>query len=161
LESQDLTNIIEHCIEEIQPFLEGKKQNFNLKIPESPLMVRVDRIRLSQIIMNLLNNATKYTPEGGDITLVIKEMKDVIQVQVFDNGIGVREEDLGKIFQPFSNIKKSNYIKGTGLGLSVTKGLVEAHGGTIQAHSDGEGKGTTFTFTLPITKPELKVKEAN
>jgi len=163
LESQDFIDIINHCIEEIQPFLNEKKQNFDLEIPESPLKVRVDRIRLSQIIMNLLNNATKFTPEDGDITLAVKEKDGVIQVQVSDNGIGIREEDLEKIFQPFCDIKKPTFIKGTGLGLSVTKGLVESHGGTIWGHSDGEGRGATFTFTLPNTKsdPKLTVEEVN
>lgn len=161
LKSQDLINLINHCIEEIQPFLDKKKQNFNLKIPESPLKVRVDSVRLSQIIMNLLNNATKFTPEGGDITLTMKEKDGYIQVEVSDNGIGIRDEDLEKVFKPFSDIKKPTYIKGTGLGLSVTKGLVDAHGGTIWVNSNGEGRGTAFTFTLPITKPKPEVKEVN
>ncbi|WP_287587140.1 ATP-binding protein [Candidatus Borrarchaeum sp.] len=163
LEFQDLINIINHCIEEIQPFIDEKKQNLNLKIPERPLKIRVDRVRLSQIIMNILNNATKFTPEGGDITLAVEETDGVMQVQVSDNGIGIREEDLEKVFRPFSDIKKPTYIKGTGLGLSVTKGLVEAHGGRIWAHSDGEDRGAAFTFTLPNTEsnPKPKVKEVN
>ena len=159
LNSEDLINLLNHCTKEIKPFVDKKKQNFRLEIPEDPLRVRVDRLRFSQIIMNLLNNATKFAPEYGDITLAVEEKDDFIQIQVSDNGIGIRKEDLEKIFQPFSDIKKPTYIKGTGLGLSVTKGLVKAHGGTIWAHSDGNDRGATFTFTLP--KSKLKVKEAN
>jgi signal transduction histidine kinase len=73
-------------------------------------------------------------------------------VQVSDNGIGINREDLERIFQPFASIQKPNYIKGTGLGLSITKVLVEAHGGKIWAESPGEGKGATFTFTIPKRK---------
>lgn len=99
--------------------------------------------------MNLLNNASKFVPEGGKITLSAEEKKDTIQTQVSDTGIGIREEDLERVFQPFTDIKKSIYIKGTGLGLSVTKGIVEAHGGKIWADSPGVDKGSIFTFTLP------------
>ncbi len=99
--------------------------------------------------MNLLSNAAKFTPEGGDIILHVEDDSDNIVTQITDTGIGIREEDLGKVFEPFTPIKKPAHIKGTGLGLSVTKGLVEAHGGKIWVESEGEGKGATFTFTIP------------
>jgi PAS domain S-box-containing protein len=157
LETLNFMEIPKHCAKEIRTFLKVKKQNFHLDVPDGSLLIQGDRERLSQAIMNLLNNAIKFTPEGGSITLSLVDKDDVIQVQVSDTGIGLQKEDLEKVFQPFADIKKPNYIKGTGLGLSVVKGLVEAHRGKIWAHSEGEGKGTTFTFILP----KQKVKEVS
>jgi signal transduction histidine kinase len=76
-------------------------------------------------------------------------MENAVEVQVSDTGIGIRKEDLPRVFEPFAAIQKPTYVKGAGLGLSVSKGLVEAHGGKIWAESEGEGKGATFAFTLP------------
>ncbi|WP_455276200.1 sensor histidine kinase [[Eubacterium] cellulosolvens] len=120
-----------------------------MKVPKGRLFIQGDSIRLSQALINLLNNASKFTPERGKIELSVENMKESIQVQVKDSGIGIRKKDLERIFEPFANIKKPNYIKGTGLGLSLTKGFVEAHGGKIWVESSGEGKGAEFTFTLP------------
>lgn len=140
--------ILDDCVREIQPFLK-EKQNLTIETPKKPLPINCDHVRLSQVIMNLLNNAAKFTPENGKIHLNVKDETDHIKVQVSDTGIGIRKEDLKRVFEPLADIKKPTYIKGTGLGLSVTKGLVEAHGGEIFAESPGEGKGSTFTFTLP------------
>jgi signal transduction histidine kinase len=79
---------------------------------------------------------------------------DTIKCQISDTGIGIRKEDLLKVFEPFSNIKKPSTIQTAGIGLSITKGIVEAHGGKIWAESEGEGKGATFTFTLPKPKED-------
>jgi signal transduction histidine kinase len=130
----------------------------NLKIPNKPLNVKVDKIRINQIILNLLSNASKFTSNNGNISVQIKEEKNLIKVIISDSGIGIKSEDLEKIFEPFASIVKSTYIKGTGLGLSVSKRLVEAHGGEIWAESFGEGKGATFTFTLPKIKKKGAIK---
>ena len=82
----------------------------------------------------------------------VEDRIDCVVVEVSDSGIGIRSEDVNRVFEPFANIKKPTYIKGTGLGLSVSKGLLEAHGGKISAESAGEGKGARFTFTLPKQK---------
>jgi signal transduction histidine kinase len=79
---------------------------------------------------------------------MVKDAKEMIVVKVADTGIGIRKEDLSRVFEPFAAIRKPAHIKGTGLGLSVTKGLVEAHTGKIWAESPGEGKGSTFVFAL-------------
>ncbi len=140
--------ILDTCIREIQPFLK-EKQNLTIETPKKPLLINCDHVRLNQVITNLLNNAAKFTPENGKIHLNVKDETDHIKLQISDTGIGIRKEDLKRVFEPLPDIKKPTYIKGTGLGLSVTKGLVEAHGGKIFAESPGEGKGATFTFTLP------------
>jgi PAS domain S-box-containing protein len=150
----DFREIIEHAASEIRPFIRAKKQNFNVAVPRRPLLTLGDPARLSQVLMNLLSNASKFTPEGGRIRLTATDDKLIIVVKVADTGIGLRREDLTRVFEPFAAIKKPTHIKGTGLGLSVTKGLVEAHMGRIWAESPGEGKGATFTFALP--KREVK-----
>jgi PAS domain S-box-containing protein len=148
LEPIDLREIIEHATSEIKPFTKAKKQRFKVGVPKKPLPILGDPVRLSQVLMNLLGNASKFTPEGGEIRLMVKDAKEMIVVKVADTGIGIRKEDLSRVFEPFAAIKKPAHIKGTGLGLSVTKGLVEAHTGKIWAESPGEGKGSTFVFAL-------------
>jgi PAS domain S-box-containing protein len=152
LQPIDLKDVMNTYIKDTQPLLEEKKQNLKLEIPENELPVQADQVRLCQAVMNLLSNATKFSSEGSEITLRIEEEQEEITVKVSDKGIGIKKEDLERVFEPFSAIEKPTYIKGTGLGLSITRGLVEAHGGRIWAESEGEGKGTTFTFTLPKQK---------
>jgi PAS domain S-box-containing protein len=154
LQPIDLREIIDHATSEIRPFIKAKKQRFNVAVPKKPLPILGDPVRLSQVLMNLLSNASKFTPEGGTIRLTISDDKLLIVAKVADTGIGLRREDLTRVFEPFAAIKKPTHIKGTGLGLSVTNGLVEAHMGRIWAESPGEGKGATFTFALP--KREVK-----
>ncbi len=142
-------DIIKNCLEEVKPLFEEKKQVLNIQLPTGELNIQADKIRLSQILMNLLSNANKFTPEEGGVSFIVEKTNGEIRTTILDNGIGIRKEDINRIFEPFSSIKKPTYIKGTGLGLSVTKGLVEAHGGKISVKSPGEGKGTTLKFTLP------------
>jgi len=152
LTPMDLQEVVRHCVEEIRPSI-SEKQTFQIEVPDGPIPIQGDTVRLSQVLMNLLSNAVKFAPEG-EITLCVKEMEDAVQVQVSDTGIGIGKEDLEHVFEPFASIQKPTYIKGTGLGLSVAKGLVEAHGGRIWADSQGEGKGANFTFTLAKIKDE-------
>jgi PAS domain S-box-containing protein len=145
----DMREIISRCIKEIKPIADKKKQALEVEMPEKPLKVKADPTRLSQVIINLLSNANKFTPEGGKIAVMVRENVDHIETAVSDNGMGLKAEDMKKLFELFPDIKKPANIKGMGLGLSISKGIVEAHGGKIEAHSEGEGKGATFTFTLP------------
>ena len=157
-EPLNFREIIDHSVSEIKPLIEERKQKFDVKIPVKPLMISGDKIRLSQVMTNLLGNAQKFTPVGGKIALQISDKKTYFEVRIVDSGIGIKKEDLKRIFEPFAAIKKATYIKGTGLGLSVTKGLVTEHGGKIWAESPGMGKGSTFTFTLPKLKNKVKKK---
>ena len=131
----------------------GRRQVLQLNIPRGipPPKIRIsgDAIRLSQVVMNVLDNASKFTPDGGRIMIRVEDKIDRVSVEVVDSGIGIRRDDLNRVFEPFSTIKKSSYIKGTGLGLSVSKALITAHGGTITVESEGEGKGSKFTIILP------------
>ena len=153
LKIMNFSDVVRSCFVEIRPFVGNRNQTVYLDIPEEGLPIIGDAIRLNQVLMNLLINASKFTGEKGQITTKISEDADEIQVRVTDTGIGIRREDLERVFEPFATIQKPTYIKGTGLGLSVSRGLVETHGGRIWAESPGEGKGSTFVFTLPKWKP--------
>ncbi|MEM3017460.1 MAG: PAS domain-containing sensor histidine kinase, partial [Candidatus Bathyarchaeia archaeon] len=144
----NLKEIIDHCTLEIKPFLK-ESQELHVQIPDPPPIIQGDKVRLTQVLMNLLSNAAKFTPEGGRIQLAVEDEEEAVKIWVSDTGIGIRNEDLPRVFEPFAAIQKPTYIKGTGLGLNISKGLVEAHGGRIWAESEGEGKGATFTLTLP------------
>jgi PAS domain S-box-containing protein len=154
LQLLDLREVIDQSIRETQIILDVKKQHLHLEAPEKPLQLQGDATRLVGVLVNLLSNASKYSPEQGKITLTANEEADVIMVRISDMGIGISREDLSRVFEPFAPIKKPLYLKGPGLGLSISKGIVEAHGGKIWVESEGEGKGSTFTFTLP--KPKEK-----
>jgi PAS domain S-box-containing protein len=145
----DFMNVLDNSIKEIKPMINGRRQDLEVDIPKAPIRILGDTVRLTQVVMNVLDNASKFTPDGGRISVHVEDRVDQVIIQVSDSGIGIRGEDLHRVFEPFASIKKPTYIKGTGLGLSVTKGLIETHGGTITVQSEGEGRGSTFTFTLP------------
>jgi len=123
-------------------------------VPETT--VTADPLRLKQIMYNLLSNAIKFTPEGGQVTVAARTAQEAfVEIAVTDTGIGIRAEDLPKLFREFSQVggEQARVQHGTGLGLALSKRLVELHGGKIWAESEGENKGSTFTFTLPISGP--------
>ena len=109
-----------------------------------------DPKKLTQILLNLLSNANKYTPEKGKITVTSELIKDLVQVTVIDNGIGISEEDQNLLFTKFFRVenRETQRHPGTGLGLWITKSFVEMHGGTINIQSK-IGEGTAISFTLP------------
>ncbi len=124
----------------------------------SRLTIQADERKLKQVLFNLLSNATKFTPDGGSITLSAELADAELLVRVQDTGIGLKPEDLHRVFDEFEQID-SSYAKrqqGTGLGLALTKRLVEMHGGRTWAESEGEGKGSTFTFALPLQDGDRK-----
>ena len=137
------------------------------KIYRIPETIVADELRVKQIVYNLLSNALKFTEEGGNVCLgarmtvepeigipaATESLRNEVEVSVVDTGIGIRKEDVEKIFEPFSQLESSLSRKypGTGLGLSLTRSLVEMHGGRIWVDSDGPGKGSSFRFTLPIS----------
>ncbi len=157
LNDVDLIEVIKISLQNMEPIIENKKIQVSAVFPKTNLIIRSDKIRLLQIMDNLLSNAVKYTPENGKIQIEVSEDVEKIHVFITDTGIGINSYYLPNIFDPFSKIPKDRYagdyglfgIYETGLGLSVTKMLVEMHGGQISAYSDGEGKGSTFAFTIP------------
>jgi len=144
----DLRGLVKECVQDLQPLLNQKGHHLHLEIPSVPLQIRGDPLRLSQVLGNIMSNAIKFTPDGGDITISIEESPTKVSVRVHDTGIGIDKKDLDRVFEPFATIEKPTYFKGTGLGLSLTKQIIEAHSGTITVSSPGKWQGTTFTFEL-------------
>ncbi len=118
----------------------------------APEFIYADRLRVKQVLFNLLSNAVKFSkPEGGRVTVTAKKHEDMVEISVSDTGIGIKEENLGKLFKEFEQLDSgiSGKYGGTGLGLAITKKLVELHGGSITAEST-YGEGSTFSFKIPI-----------
>jgi two-component system phosphate regulon sensor histidine kinase PhoR len=159
MEVISLPNFIDDIIDFVKEPAEKKKISLSRNEIPSSLAVQGDRSYLEQILINLLDNAIKYTPDGGRVTLsaIEKNSKD-IQFSVGDNGIGIPKEDLSRIFERFYRVDKgrSKEMGGTGLGLSIVKHLVQAHGGRVWVESQ-PGKGSTFYFTLPKQKEEINL----
>jgi two-component system sensor histidine kinase KdpD len=130
-------------------------------LPEDPL-VNADLRRIYQVVQNLLTNAVKYSPDGGCISLTAAYERRDLVVSVADQGLGMPSIELDRIFDRFHRVhcEDSRRIGGTGLGLAICKGLVEAHGGRIWAESQGQGKGSTFRFTLPLLPEAAEVAVA-
>lgn len=148
----DLIEVIEQSIREIKPFILEKEQILDVDIPDLPLMVLGDSTRISQVLMNLLTNASKFSEERTPITLEAKDINGEILVSVQDTGIGIKEGDHERVFKPLAMIDKPIYVKGTGLGLSISKGIIDLHNGKIWVESEGEWKGSTFFLKLPKIK---------
>ena len=123
--------------------------NWEIEISENIPEVLADPPRLEQVIVNLLHNAIKFTPQGGQIVLKAEQYNDMVLFVIKDSGVGISKEDLPRIFERFYKTDKARAGGGTGLGLSISRHLVEAHGGRIWAEST-EGKGSNFYFTIPI-----------
>jgi len=148
IQQVDTQSLVRECIQELQPLLSQKGHRLHMKIPSGALSIRGDHLRLSQVLWNIMNNAIKFTPDGGEITISMDETPTKIIISIQDTGIGIDKKDLAHVFEPFATIEKPTYFQGTGLGLSLTKRLVEAHGGTITITSPGKWQGTTVTLEL-------------
>ena len=151
LQRIELATAIDHAIEIAQPVIEAAGHTLLVTDPEEQLHIDGDLTRLAQIFSNVLINAAKYTPSKGRIALAVKREGSGVSVTVRDTGIGIAEEHIGRIFEMFGQVESSRTRAqgGQGIGLALARGLVEMHGGTIQARSEGVGKGSEFEIRLP------------
>ncbi len=147
----DLRMVLAKAIEIASPLLEQRNHTFELETPPHPLGVDGDEARLTQVLANLLTNAAKYTNPGGKIRVAVVEQHDHVEVAVTDNGTGIEPELLPRVFELFVQGYRSSdrSTGGLGIGLTLVHKLTELHGGTVSAHSEGIGKGSTFTVRLP------------
>ena len=143
-------------VRELRPSIEGLAQAADLRtkisVPTRLPLVQADRNRLREVLLNLVDNAVKYTPGGGAVSVTASVVDGLVQLDVSDTGVGIPTEEAERIFEPFYRVRSNRTQRGqpsSGLGLAVTKRLVEAQGGTIRVASE-PGKGTTFTLTLPV-----------
>lgn len=148
----DLRTSILHSIEMVQPVIAHKNHTLETNLPEHEMWVSGDPVRLEQMIVNVLNNAAKYTEPNGHISLTCTNSEKNVSILVKDTGIGIEPHMLDKIFEPFLQVsaKNVNTQAGLGIGLSLSKKLAELHDGTIVAQSEGSNKGSLFRITLPL-----------
>ena len=148
----DMVPIIEDAIELCRSVMNDHRLQFTADVPPGPLTVNGDAVRLTQILGNLLGNAAKYTPEGGMVTLAVTVNGRELIMRIRDNGIGISAQALPYVFEPFvQDIQAVGFNSaGLGIGLTVVRELVEAHGGRVTGHSEGDGLGSEFVVTLPL-----------
>ncbi len=148
----EINLIITRAVESVQPLVEARKHHLDVVLPDSPLRVEGDQTRLTQVVVNLLNNAIKYTPEGGDIRLAVEQKDDTILVHVRDTGVGISPDFLKNVFDLFAQGERTldRSEGGLGIGLTLVKRIVEMHDGSVAAFSEGLGKGSEFVVSLPL-----------
>jgi two-component system CheB/CheR fusion protein len=153
----DLGAVVRQAVEMSSPLVEKRRHTLELHVPATPIDVDADGARLVQVVSNLLNNAAKYMQEGGRIELSVAEEAGAAVIRVRDEGVGIPPEMLDRIFQRFVQLGESRRLAegGLGIGLSLVKAVVEAHGGRVDAHSEGIGRGSVFTVRLPMRVPAL------
>jgi signal transduction histidine kinase/CheY-like chemotaxis protein len=150
LERIDLRRVLDAAVEASRPMIEQMGHALNVSVPATPVFVDADPVRCAQVFSNLLTNAAKYTPSGGRITLQLDDRSEAVEVSIADNGIGIASENLELIFEMFTQVGSAAHAQGgLGIGLSLAKGLVALHGGTIDVHSEGRGRGSVFRVRLP------------
>lgn len=147
----DAKQIATSAVEQVRPLIDSRRHRLTLNIPHESAFIEGDQKRMIQVITNLLNNAGKYTPEGGHITLTIAVDKENVIFTVADNGIGMVQEVIDHVFEMFTQAQRTpdRSQGGLGIGLALVKSLVELHHGTVTANSQGIGKGSQFIITLP------------
>lgn len=148
----DLREIAQRLADELTPTL--SRHIITVETPEAPLLVAGDELRLEQVVQNLLHNAIKYSPQGGEVRVTVQQSGDEAVLSVTDQGIGIPSQDLPRLFERYfraSNVE-TRRITGMGYGLYVVREIVERHGGTITVASE-EGQGSTFTMRLPLLQP--------
>ncbi len=146
-----LSDLIENIKGEMAPIIGPKRQSFEVDVDKKLPPVNADKARVRQVLLNLLSNATKFTPDGGKLRVEAVRENNWCRVSVIDNGIGIKMEHQGMLFTPFVQLENplSREKGGTGLGLAIARQIVEKHGGRIRVES-GYGQGSRFSFTLPL-----------
>ena len=144
---------VARAVETSRPLIDARRHELSVTMPSDPLRVDGDLVRLAQVLSNLLNNAAKYTEEGGRIGLDVPSEGDEVVFRVRDNGIGISPEMLPRIFDLFTQVDRSldRSQGGLGIGLTLVRQLVEMHGGRVQAHSEGPNRGSEFVVRLPAS----------
>ncbi|HKQ78520.1 MAG TPA: PAS domain-containing protein [Blastocatellia bacterium] len=157
----DLAQVVTTAVETTRSLIEACRHKLNISLPESPFIIEADAVRLAQVLSNLINNAAKYTDHGGRIDLIAERVNGDLTLRVRDNGIGIAPEKLPQVFDMFAQVEsaKERSQGGLGIGLTLARRLVEMHGGKIEAHSAGLGKGSEFVVRLPALAAPL-VKSA-
>jgi signal transduction histidine kinase len=147
----DLRDVLQDAVEQVSPLVQARRQRLDVRLPPAPALVRGDKKRLVQVLANILNNAAKYTQEGGALRLEVEAEEKYVRIAVSDNGIGMAPDLVARAFDLFAQAERSadRASGGLGLGLALVKSLVELHGGEVACESPGRGLGSRFTVILP------------
>ena len=152
LQRTALSAVVSSAVEASRPLLDGNGLRWSVSLPDEPVDLHADLTRLAQVFMNLLNNAAKFTDRGGSVELTAHRDRGEVVVVVGDSGIGIPADQLSRIFDMFSQVGSSleRSHGGLGIGLSLVRRLVELHGGSVEARSEGPGRGSEFVVRLPV-----------
>jgi PAS domain S-box-containing protein len=158
-----LVDVVSLAVETSRPLIEAAAHRLDIELPAQPVYVDADVTRLAQVFSNLLNNAAKYTDPGGRIALSAKLEEGHARVVVEDTGIGIAPERLAQVFDMFSQEQPAldRSHSGLGIGLALSRALVQLHGGSLEAASEGRGRGSRFTVILPVTMPPAEAAHAS
>jgi CheY-like chemotaxis protein/two-component sensor histidine kinase len=161
-ERVELATIVRNAVETSHPFVQAGGHRLDLSLPGEALWLEGDPVRLTQVLGNLLNNAAKYTDDGGTIGLSARREGDTAVISVRDNGCGISAAGLERIFEMFSREVHARQRSqgGLGIGLTLSRRLVEMHGGTVEARSEGEGRGSEFIVRLPLASASAPTASA-
>jgi PAS domain S-box-containing protein len=161
-EETDLAEVIRMAVETSAPLFEEAHHDLTISLPDARIRVKADPVRLAQVIANLLNNAAKYTDDSGRIELAVTSGAGLVRIAVRDNGMGIRTDMLHRVFDAFEQIGDSAHRArgGLGIGLTLVRTLVELLGGSVEARSEGVGKGSEFIVTLPVSEAGAPTEEA-
>ncbi|QDU97775.1 hybrid sensor histidine kinase/response regulator [Lignipirellula cremea] len=160
-EPVEAASLVRQSVDALRGILQTRNQELVISLPDEPLWLDADAVRLNQVIGNLLNNASKYTDQGGHIEITLQRQGEQLLIRVTDNGMGIDAELLPKVFELFVQSSRSldRSQGGLGIGLTLVKNLVEMHGGTVAAHSEGSGNGSRFEVRLPLAEAPREVEE--
>lgn len=152
----NLITVIRDSVESATPFFKKKSIDLEVSLPSHTIVIRADQTRLEQALMNVFHNAEKFTPDGGKVWIRVSSDEKNASITIGDNGIGIEPDLLEHLFEPgLRDEKMRRGTEGLGLGLMLVKEIVQLHGGTVTARSEGAGKGSEFTITLPILQQRL------
>jgi CheY-like chemotaxis protein len=148
----DMREVLARAIESSRPLIDAHGHSLHVAIADLPIVCVGDPMRLAQVFINILNNAAKYTPDGGDIWLSTETTDDRVAIRIRDNGRGIERDAIDRVFDLFMQIDPTagSALGGLGVGLALVRRIVELHGGSVQAISDGLGRGSEFVVRLPV-----------
>jgi signal transduction histidine kinase/CheY-like chemotaxis protein len=159
----DLQDAVHGALELSRPLMRERGHALTVDLPEAPLFLRADPLRLTQVLSNLLNNAAKYTAPGGSVSLRVQALSEFVRIEVADNGAGLAAEDIDRVFDLYAQVGRNLAMAqgGLGIGLALARQLVELHGGQISVRSPGPDQGSTFSVMLPLSQEvSLQAPEA-
>jgi len=160
-ETVDLSALARHAALSADHYFKERDQTLLLNLPDTPVLIEADPVRIEQVLTNLLTNASKFSNMGEEVSLTVRQSGSIAEVLVVDQGVGIEKEMISRIFEPFLQVELGQRTRqGLGIGLALVRNLIEMHGGTVKVRSEGKDKGSQFSVLLPLSTgkaPEAKI----